>query len=165
MNREEIENQYHQLTRLLLDRNLKITTMESITSGQLASLIADLPGASAVFNGSFVTYSNDTKIHQGVRKECIEEYGVYSYETAVEMAEACRKTYQADIGIGVTGSMANVDPNNSDSVAGEVYFAISMEDKTDSFFLKLPVNLSRMDCKYYIAENIGKEIIRRITNE
>ena len=43
------------------------------------------------------------------------------------MAEACRKAYGADIGIGVTGTMGNVDPANPEaSVPGQVYFAIAM---------------------------------------
>jgi len=52
---------------------------------------------------------------------------VYAGETAEAMAEACRKAYDADIGIGVTGTMGNVDPANPEaSVPGQVYFAIAM---------------------------------------
>ena len=37
--------------------------------------------------------------------------------------------YKADIGIGVTGTLGNVDPANQDSVPGHVYFAIARKEK------------------------------------
>ena len=126
-NESEIRNHYHGLTDLLIERGLTITTMESATSGQLASLITDTEGSSAVLKGAFVTYCNEAKILQGVPAEILERYTVYSGETAEAMAEACRKAYDADIGIGVTGTMGNVDPANPEaSVPGQVYFAIAM---------------------------------------
>lgn len=39
----------------------------------------------------------------GVPADILDRYTVYSKETAEAMAAACAKTYQADIGIGVTG--------------------------------------------------------------
>ena len=126
-NESEIRNHYHELTDLLIERGLTITTMESATSGQLASLITDTEGSSAVLKGAFVTYCNEAKILQGVPAEILERYTVYSGETAEAMAGACRKAYDADIGIGVTGTMGNVDPANPEaSVPGQVYFAIAM---------------------------------------
>ena len=126
-NESEIRNHYHELTDLLIERGLTITTMESATSGQLASLITDTEGSSAVLKGAFVTYCNEAKILQGVPAEILERYTVYSGETAEAMAGACRKAYDAHIGIGVTGTMGNVDPANPEaSVPGQVYFAIAM---------------------------------------
>jgi nicotinamide mononucleotide (NMN) deamidase PncC len=49
---------------------------------------------------------------------------VYSPETAYEMALTTRIKFDADLGIGITGSFGNVDPTNQDSVAGEIYFNI-----------------------------------------
>ena len=108
----KIRMNYRNLTQLLISRHLTITTMESATSGQIASLITDTEGSSAVLKGAFVTYCNEAKIMQGVPAEIIDEYTVYSKETAGAMAKACRKAYNANIGIGVTGTMGNVDPAN-----------------------------------------------------
>ena len=125
---QEIREHYHKLTKLLIEKNYTITTMESATSGQIASLITDTEGSSAVLKGAFVTYCNEAKIMQGVPAEIIERYTVYSRETAEAMARACMKAYGAQIGIGVTGTMGNVDPANQEaSVPGQVYFAIGME--------------------------------------
>ena len=79
---------------------MTITTMESATSGQIASLITDTEGSSAVLKGAFVTYCNEAKIMQGVPAEIIDKYTVYSTQTAEAMAKACTAVYQADIGIG-----------------------------------------------------------------
>ena len=128
-NEQEIRAHYHTLTKLLIEKKRTITTMESATSGQIASLITDTEGASAVLKGAFITYSNEAKILQGVPAETIEKYTVYSCETAEAMARACMKAYGADLGIGVTGTMGNVDPANPEaSVPGQVYFAIGVRD-------------------------------------
>ena len=124
-----VRKKYADLTKRLIAEGITITTMESCTSGQIASLITDTEGASAVLKGAFITYSNEAKIAQGVPRETIEKYGVYSAETAVAMAKACRDVMHADIGIGVTSSFGNVDPNNEDSLPGEVYFAIPDKDE------------------------------------
>ena len=129
----EIRAHYEKLTKLLIEEHLTITTMESATAGQIASLITDTEGSSAVMKGAFITYSNEAKIQQGVPREIIETYSVYSHETAAAMARACLKAYGADIGIGVTGTMGNVDPANAEaSVPGEVYFAIALRDSAQS---------------------------------
>lgn len=126
----EIRANYEKLTKFLIDKHLTITTMESATAGQIASLITDTEGSSAVLKGAFVTYSNEAKILQGVPRETIEEHSVYSRETAAAMAMACLEAYHADIGIGVTGTMGNTDPANAEaSVPGQVYFAIATRGK------------------------------------
>ena len=85
----DIRNDYRKLTKLLIEKNLTITTMESATSGQIASLITDTEGSSAVLKGAFVTYCNEAKIMQGVPAEVLDTYTVYSKETAEAMARAC----------------------------------------------------------------------------
>ncbi len=152
---KEIRKEYEKLTKQLIERNISITTMESATSGQIASLITDTEGASAIFKGANVTYCNEAKVMMGVPAEIIERYTVYSKETAEAMASACAYTYQADIGIGVTGTMGNVDPENpKTSVPGEVYFAISMDGKMHSYHVELPMQPSRLMYKLAVAEEV-----------
>ncbi|MBR2527724.1 MAG: CinA family protein [Blautia sp.] len=124
---ESIRQAYQTLTLYLISHNTSITTMESCTSGLIASLITDTPGASAIFKGAFVTYSNEAKIRQGIPAALISRYGVYSPETARAMATACRHAYLSDIGLGITGTTGNPDPNNADSVPGRVFFAVDLK--------------------------------------
>ena len=155
----DVRRKYEILTKTLIGRKRTITTMESCTSGQVASLITDTEGSSEVLKGAFVTYSNEAKIMQGVPKEIIETCGVYSAETAEAMAVSCRAAYQADYGIGVTGSFGNIDPNNVDSVPGEVYFAIAGSGKTQCFHCRIPAQPSRLLYKLYMADVIADRLL------
>ena len=173
---EKVRAKYADLTGLLIEKNITITTMESCTSGQVASLLTDTEGASAIMKGAFVTYSNEAKIRQGVPAEVLLKYGVYSRETAAAMAEACRRAYGADIGVGITGSFGNVDPGNADSVPGEVYYAVcaaanksaaadgtaSAANGTQSFHIAIPPQASRLAYKLYVADIVADDLLSRI---
>ena len=160
---QEIRNDYKKLTLKLIEKGLMITTMESATSGQIASLITDTEGASAIMKGALVTYSNEAKIQQGVPKEIIETYTVYSKETARAMAEACRKAYAANIGIGVTGTMGNVDPANKEaSVPGQVYFAISFNREVRDYYRELVPQETRLAYKLAVAKEVVDELLKHL---
>lgn len=154
-----VRSKYRRLTLRLIAEKTAITTMESCTGGQIASLITDTEGASEIIRGAFVTYANEAKIRQGVPAEIIDSYGVYSAETAVAMARACREAYDADIGVGVTGSFGNADPNNPDSVPGEVYFGIATIDGAKAYHCRVPVQPSRLAYKLYMADVIADRLL------
>ena len=159
----EIREDYHRLTKRLIERGITITTMESCTSGQVASLITDTEGASAILRGAYVTYSNMAKILCGVPAETITRFSVYSAETACAMADACRAHMQADIGVGVTGTMGNTDPANAAaSTPGEVYFAVSTKDGTASWHLSMPAQPTRLAYKLAVAKEIADVLFRYI---
>ena len=155
-----VREKYHRLTKLLIERNLMITTMESATSGQIASLITDTEGSSEVFRGAFVTYSNEAKIRMGVPEDVIRKYSVYSVQTAEAMAERCAAFYNADIGIGVTGTMGNIDPANSDaSIPGCVYYAVYYRGAITSRSVKIAPQSSRLLYKMAAAEKIADTLL------
>lgn len=157
-----VRQKYEKITRSLIEKGISITTMESCTAGQIASLITDTEGSSAILKGALITYSNQAKILQGVPAETIEKYGVYSRETAAAMAEACRKTFGADIGTGITGSFSNTDPENDDSVPGTVYIAIAAASGTETFRCRIPAQKSRFAYKMYVADIIADRLMERI---
>lgn len=155
---DEVRNSFSAITKKLIEKKLTVTTMESCTGGFIASLITDTEGASSAIKGAFVTYSNEGKIMQGVPAETIDVFGVYSAETAEAMAKACRKAYGADIGIGITGTFGNLDPNNPDSTEGTVYFSMDTESENRVFMRKLPHQDSRFGYKIAIAGEVAKAI-------
>lgn len=162
-NESDIRNDYRRLTKLLIERGMTITTMESATSGQIASLITDTEGSSAVLKGAFVTYCNEAKIMQGVPAEILDKYTVYSKETAEAMAKACAKAYKANIGIGVTGTMGNVDPANPQaSVPGQVYFAITLDGEVKSYYIELQPQPTRLAYKLAVAKEIYDSLMERL---
>lgn len=156
----EISRHFEAITKKLIEKKLTVTTMESCTSGFIASLLTDTEGASAILKGAFVTYSNEGKILQGVPAETIEKYGVYSKETAEEMAKACRMAYKADMGIGITGTFGNIDPKNPDSVCGEIFFAVDFKGEISVFERKLLPQKSRFEYKIAAANEVAKEILK-----
>lgn len=100
---------------------------------------------------------------QGVPAEIIDKYTVYSKETAGSMAKACRKAYNANIGIGVTGTMGNVDPANPDaSIPGQVYFAIDIDGDVRTYYVELPSQPTRLAYKLAVAEEIYEELVKRL---
>ncbi len=158
-----VREDYRKLTKLLIKKNMTITTMESATSGQIASLITDTEGSSAVFKGAFITYCNEAKIMQGVPADILDRYTVYSKETAEAMAKACAESYRADIGIGVTGTMGNVDPANPEaSKPGQVYFAIYIRGAISSYYIELEPQPTRLAYKLAVAKEIYDELIEKI---
>lgn len=160
IDKEKIRSEYINFTKQLIEKNITITTMESCTGGLISSFITDTEGSSAIFAGSFVTYSNNAKIMLGVPSETIKKYSVYSEETAKAMAIAARTSFNAMLGIGVTGTTGNIDPKNKkDSVPGKIYFAISSKQKTESFSIELPPQDSRADYKFLAAEKILEKLV------
>lgn len=146
----------------LIRNEITVSTMESCTSGQIASLLTNTEGASAIFPGGFVTYCNEAKEAAGVSGEILRSFGVYSAETARAMAYACRDRMHTRLGIGVTGSFGNADPNNADSVPGRVYYAVSFDDRILEEKLDLPFFKERLEYKYHVADRIATQLFKML---
>ncbi|RPA61298.1 competence/damage-inducible protein A [Aerococcus agrisoli] len=116
------------LVSYLKDQNKTIAFAESFTGGLAAKKLVDVPGASAVLNGSAVTYTGEAKHHVlGVKQETLDTVGMVSPGTAIQMAEGARKLYNSDIAISFTG-VAGPDPMEGKDV-GTVYIGIAEKGK------------------------------------
>ena len=114
----------------LTRRGQTLATAESCTGGLLASLITDVPGASAVFHAGVVTYANEAKTRLlGVPPELLARVGAVSPEVARHMAEGVRQRHGSDWGIGITG-IAGPGGGTAEKPVGLVYIALSSEDGT-----------------------------------
>lgn len=149
------------VVKKLINANITISTMESCTSGLIASMITDTEGASAIFPGGYVTYLNETKVLVGVDQEVIHQYGVYSRECAQAMAKTVKNNLHTDIGIGITGTTGNLDPNNADSVQGQVFFCIIVQDNVNIFEFDADVSgMSRHQIKQLYADKVFEELYK-----
>ena len=114
---------------LLKEKGLTFATAESCTGGEIAKRFTDIPGASSVFLGGAVVYTNEVKSRLlGLDPEMIEEKGAVSCEVAVALAEQVRRLTGADIGIGVTG-LAGPDGDGVHEV-GTVFVSMAVEGST-----------------------------------
>jgi competence/damage-inducible protein CinA C-terminal domain len=114
---------------LLKERGMTFAAAESCTGGDIARRITEIPGASAVFAGGCVTYTNEIKAKLlGIDPAMIEENGAVSFLVAKEMAERVRILTGADIGVGVTG-LAGPDGDGVHEV-GTVFVSMAVEGET-----------------------------------
>ena len=81
-----------------------LATAESLTGGGIGAALTAVPGASAVFKGGIISYTNEVKqALLGVSPETLEVHGAVSCQTAEEMAIGARRLLQADVAVSVTG--------------------------------------------------------------
>lgn len=147
------------IIRMLSKLGYSLATMESCTGGGLASAITNISGASNILHESYVTYCNDAKIKFGVPKEIIDTYSVYSPNTAIAMANAVKITAKADVGIGITGQLGRVDPNNLGVTNNKAWYAISCPKKQTC------VEIIFDNINSYSREEKKKVIIEEIIDE
>ena len=114
---------------LLKEKGMSFAAAESCTGGDVARRFTEIPGASAVFAGGCVTYTNEVKARLlGIDPALIEEKTAVSFEVAKEMAERVRMRTGADIGVGVTG-LAGPDGDGVHEV-GTVFVSMAVEGET-----------------------------------
>ena len=120
----DTESIQHAVVRALAEKHLHLATAESCTAGYIAGRIAQVPGASAVFDWGVVTYANSVKQQLlGVRGETLAQYGAVSEQTASEMAQGALARSGADIAVAVTGVAG---PGGSEQKpAGLVYIGVA----------------------------------------
>ena len=113
------------VVRLARAAGVKLATAESCTGGLVASRITDVPGASEIFVGGWVTYANEAKVRElGVKEESLTKYGAVSAAVAGEMAEGARKRAGADWAVSVTG-IAGPGGGSPGKPVGLVYLGIA----------------------------------------
>lgn len=104
-------------------RSVTLATCESITGGGIGAELTSVPGASAVFMGSLVTYARELKnALAGVDQELIDHEGVVNELTALQMALGAQQRCMADWAVSTTGVAG---PTLQDGVpVGTVWFAV-----------------------------------------
>jgi nicotinamide-nucleotide amidase len=115
--------------KLLLAQNKTFGTAESCTGGYIAHLITRIPGSSAYYPGSVVSYSYDLKNGLlGVQKETLEKEGAVSERAVIEMAQGALKTLGVDVSLSVSG-IAGPGGGTPDKPVGTVWMAVADKDR------------------------------------
>jgi nicotinamide-nucleotide amidase len=118
---------------LLRKRGLTLGLAESLTGGLVASRLVSVPGTSDLLKGGVVAYMTDAKRSVlGVTAE-----SVVSSECARQLAEAARRVFGADVGLGVTGVAGPEEQEGQP--AGTVFFGLAVGDEpAEAFGTQLP---------------------------
>jgi nicotinamide-nucleotide amidase len=113
------------VVRLLMRRKKTLALAESCTGGFIANQITNVPGASKIFLGGIVSYSNEAKQKfLGVRTKTLAQHGAVSKAVAREMAAEARKRFGADFAIAVTG-IAGPGGGTKTKPTGAVFIALA----------------------------------------
>ena len=81
-----------------------LVTAESLTGGGIGSALTAVSGASAVYKGGIISYTNEVKHGVlGVPMEMLEIHGAVSAPVAEAMAIGARNLLNADVAVSVTG--------------------------------------------------------------
>ena len=111
----------HSLTK----RKKKLALAESCTGGFIANGITNVPGASEIFLGGVVAYSNGVKEKfLGVRPATLKQHGAVSEFVAREMAEGAREKFGADFAVAVTG-IAGPTGGTKSKPMGTVFISVA----------------------------------------
>jgi len=114
-----------QLGELCAAGGVRIALAESCTGGRVSSLITDVAGSSAWFNGGAVVYTNAAKTALlGVDAELIVEHGAVSELVAKAMAQGALRHLQADFALSITG-IAGPSGGSAAKPVGQVCFALA----------------------------------------
>lgn len=118
-------------TGLLLKSNGQtLATAESCTGGYIAHLITSVPGSSAYYKGSIISYANEIKINElGVKPETLKSVGAVSEDCVIQMAEGVRKKFNTSYAIATSG-IAGPDGGTPEKPVGTVWIAVSNEKET-----------------------------------
>ena len=106
----------------------RLATAESLTGGGIGQAITSVSGASAVFAGGIISYTNEVKNKVlGVPVEILDTHGAVSAPVAKAMAEGARRVIGVDAAVAVTG-LAGPSGDEFGNPVGTVFIGYADED-------------------------------------
>jgi nicotinamide-nucleotide amidase len=146
------------VVRMLAAAGKTVAVAESCTGGLIAHRITNVPGASRVFLGGWVTYSNELKQRElGVRAETLQRFGAVSEQVAREMAEGCRQRSGADFALATSG-IAGPTGGTAEKPVGLVYIALATVERTE--LQRQMLLFDRETVKFFASQN-ALDMLRR----
>lgn len=141
---------------LAMEKTLAIA--ESCTGGKLADAFTNIPGASKVFAGGVVAYSDSVKIDiLNVPKPLINKHGAVSPEVAVAMATAVAEKFSTSYGLSITG-FAGPGGGTSENPVGTVYIGYHSPSGTWAHKMMYPGQREAIKVR---AVNAAFDLMRR----
>ena len=133
------------VVKYMIKSGRKLCTAESCTGGMISQTITSVA----------CTYTEEIKMKLlNVKKETLEQYTVYSEQTASEMSKGALELFGADCAVAVTG-IAGPSGGSQEKPVGTVYVSVRSRQKEIVRRLEL----------YKEYENLDRRKIRMLTTE
>ena len=122
------------LLNLLLEKELTLSFVESVTGGELSARLTKNPGSSKVLKGSYIVYTNEAK------KLLLEnDINLKNWPQVTEvLSEKAIQDYTSDINLTILGEAGPI--SSSKYGIGEIFITISNNEKLVSTTHKLNGN-------------------------
>lgn len=138
-----------------------LAVAESCTGGSISNRITNVPGASRIFLGGYVTYANEVKTSAlGVPPELLLEHGAVSAPVARAMAEGAAHASGAIFALATTG-IAGPDGGTPDKPVGTVYIALA-QSRHDTIVQRHRFPTDRETFKNLVAQTALDLLLRRL---
>lgn len=131
------------VSELLRERKQTLALAESCTGGYIASLFTAIPGASEIFKGAIVPYTNLSK-HEllQVDEKLFTTVGSVSREVVEQLAQNVLKKFNSDYAISISG-IAGPTGGTPEKPVGTVWVAVANKEKVLAFKLQFGDNRQR----------------------
>lgn len=135
-------------------QKMTLSTAESCTGGNLAKQITAVVGASQMFEGTIVSYSNEVKKQWlDVSDETLNTKGAVSEETVIQMASAAQQKMKTTYAIATSG-IAGPGGGTEEKPVGTVWVAVagknSVKTKLFHFHADREINVERTTAQAFL---------------
>ena len=142
-----------------IEKGVTVAFAESCTGGGISHYFTNPAGASKVFFGAVVSYSNQAKSELlGVDPELIKSHGAVSAEVAASMALGARIRFKTDVALSITG-IAGPDGGSPQKPVGSYFIAFATAIGVETFKL-FYFNSTRENFRRYVSY-VALDILRR----
>ncbi len=147
--------------RRLVARNVTVAAAESCTGGLFSAKLAEVPGVSAVFLGSVVSYANDVKVAAlGVDPQLLQQHGAVSEQVTAAMAQGACARLGARLGLSVSG-VAGPGGGTPEKPVGTICFGLCLDGAVTTWTLRFP-DLGREFLRERAAIELLAAILRHV---
>ncbi len=91
----------------MIEKNLTIGLIESVTCGKNADEITNYNNSTKYFLGSLIAYDKNVKIFSGLDSKFLKEEGTVSAATTKKLAKNAKNIFNSDLGLAITGVAGN----------------------------------------------------------
>ncbi len=120
------------VSKLLREKKQTLALAESCTGGYISNLFVQLPGASEIFKGAIVPYTNFSKQDLlNVDKTIFESDGAVSKQCVIQLAKQVLLKFNSDYSIAISG-IAGPSGGSDEKPVGTVWIAVANKDEVNA---------------------------------